>query len=112
MTHFPQNDAAFCFKSEQVSFDAKCTGSGSRNANETVRFPTAIIQRSCDDNDEMHLLGRAIGTNVASYSSERLVASPNLSVRNDFPHIHTSHMWHGGWLICESQPNPVPTPLF
>jgi hypothetical protein len=45
------------------------------------------------------------------YFPERLVASPNLSVRNDFPHIHTSHLWHGDWLICESQPNPVPTPL-
>jgi len=45
------------------------------------------------------------------YYTERLVASPNLSVRNDFPHIHTSHLWHGDWLICESQPNPVPTPL-
>src|SRR6185437_10970918 len=26
-------------------------------------------------------------------------------------HLHLP-LWHGDWLICESQPNPVPTPLF
>jgi hypothetical protein len=34
---------------------------------------------------------RGIGTGLAFYLLEKLVASPNFSVRNDFPHIHTSH---------------------
>jgi hypothetical protein len=52
-----------------------------------------------------------LGTALAFPLSEKLVASPSFSVRNDFLHIHTSHLWHEDWLICESQPTLVPTPL-
>ena len=43
---------------------------------------------------------------------KEVVASPIFLQSEPLPaNTHPSNVRHGAWLICESQPNPVPTPL-
>jgi hypothetical protein len=66
MKHLPQNDAAFCVKSEQLSFAAKCNRIGGRRRHESFCSSNEQKQRTYVDTAELGGSGAAIGTGVAS----------------------------------------------
>ncbi|MHB1423265.1 MAG: hypothetical protein ACYC3I_08735 [Gemmataceae bacterium] len=112
MKHFWQNGTVNRLKMMRFWSAVKLDRRGEERTVESELDVKAIKKGICANTPAAGSQWRKVWHDGCFTNCERLVASPNLSVRNDFSHIHTSHLWHGDWLVCESQPNPVPTPLY